>query len=337
MLFLLGVLIVSIAGNTLSFYFFDRGAHPDLTIWDSFWYSVISITTIGYGDFSATTLGARVGTAVFIVVIGLIAFTTAVGMSVDWIVDLRQKERTGMSNLRAKGHLILVNFPNELRVRQIINEFTRDKQHRDREIIIVTDQIDQLPFSIENVLFVRGSPLEEETYERCNIKEARQAIVLSSSYDDPRSDSLVASIAFLIEHVNPEMSLIVETLDPKHAVLFNVSKRVSQVYTLQVANNLLVQEAQDPGVNLLTQAITSNVTEIEETLASTTVGAVAGGPVSYTELAKKLLDRSVNVVGVVRDGTATVGFEGLELAADDVLVYISKNRHSWQELSSFLG
>ena len=337
MLFLLGVLIVSIAGNTLSFYFFDRGAHPDLSIWDSFWYSVISITTIGYGDFSATTLGARVGTAVFIVVIGLIAFTTAVGMSVDWIVDLRQKERTGMSNLRAKGHLILVNFPNELRVRQIINEFTRDKQHRDREIIIVTDQIDQLPFSIENVLFVRGSPLEEETYERCNIKEARQAIVLSSSYDDPRSDSLVASIAFLIEHVNPEMSLIVETLDPKHAVLFNVSKRVSQVYTLQVANNLLVQEAQDPGVNLLTQAITSNVTEIEETLASTTVGAVAGGPVSYTELAKKLLDRSVNVVGVVRGGTAIVGFEGLELAADDVLVYISKNRHSWQELSSLLG
>ena len=337
MLFLLGVLIVSIAGNTISFYFFDRGAHPDLTIWDSFWYSVISITTIGYGDFSATTLGARVGTAVFIVVIGLIAFTTAVGMSVDWIVDLRQKERTGMSNLRAKGHLILVNFPNELRVRQIINEFTRDKQHRDREIIIVTDQIDQLPFSIENVLFVRGSPLEEETYERCNIKEARQAIVLSSSYDDPRSDSLVASIAFLIEHVNPEISLIVETLDAKHAVLFNVSKRVSQVYTLQLANNLLVQEAQDPGVNLLTQAITSNVTEIEETLASTTVGVVAGGPVSYTELAKKLLDRGVNVVGVVRDGTAIVGFEGLELAADDVLVYISKSRHSWQELSEFLA
>ena len=300
--FVLGVLLLAVAGNTGTFYLFEASAEDPPTVWDSFWYSVISITTIGYGDFSATTLGARIGTAVFIIVIGLAAFTTVIGMTVDWIVEIRHKERRGMGSSGARDHLVIVNFPNESRVRQIIEEFTRDVQHRDREIVLITDQIEELPFSIPNVVFVRGSPLEEETYRRANVAQARQAIVLSTSYDDPRSDSLVASISFVIEKMSPRASIIVECLDPRHQVLFTESRRVSRVYTLQVANNLLVQEAQDPGVNLMTQAITSNVVEIEETLASTTVEEDPERPLPYIDAAKRLLDHGVNLIGVVRDG-----------------------------------
>ena len=80
--FLLLILAVSIVGNALTFYFFDRGSHEDLTIPAAFWYSVVSITTIGYGDLSATSAGARIGTVFFVVLLGLSAFTTAVGIGV---------------------------------------------------------------------------------------------------------------------------------------------------------------------------------------------------------------------------------------------------------------
>ncbi len=332
-LFLLGILLSSIMGNTLTFFLFE----PDATLGESLWYSVISITTIGYGDFSASTLGSRIGTAVFIIVIGLAAFTTAIGMTVDWVVELRHKERTGMGRSRAREHLVVVNFPNESRVRQIIDEFMRDEHHRDGEIVLVTDQIAELPFELPNVTFVRGSPLEQETFERCNITRALQAIILSPSYDDPRSDSLVASISFVIEHMSPDTTIVVECLDPKHSILFSGSERVSLVYTVRVANNLLVQEAQDPGVNLLTQTIISNVTEIEETLASTTVEATPTGPLPYTEAAKKLLDHGVNLVGVIRGGNVIVGFEDIKVAEGDSLVYISKTRRSWEALDPILS
>ena len=331
---LVSVLVFSIIGNSLTFYAFD-GRDQGLSVWDSLWYSVISITTIGYGDISAESLGARVGTAVFIIVIGLAAFTSTVGLMVDWFVQFKYKERRGMGTSKARNHLIIVNFPNESRIKQIIEEFTRDDEHRKTEIILVTNQIEELPFSIKNVSFIRGSPLEQETFERAAIADASQAIILSTSVDDPRTDSLVASIAFVMEHMNPGLFIIAECQDPKHAVLFNVSERVSLVYTTRVANNLLVQEAQDPGVTLLTETITSN--KAEETVASTRLKACPATDMPYIEAAKRLLDNGVNLVGVIRQGALIVGFDNLSLAEDDSLVYISRKRHTPAEISGFIS
>ena len=83
-------LLASIVGNALTFYFFESGQ----SLGDSFWYSVISITTIGYGDLSATEIGSRIGTVVFITVVGLTAFTAAaVGAGLADVAVLRPVDR----------------------------------------------------------------------------------------------------------------------------------------------------------------------------------------------------------------------------------------------------
>ena len=81
--------VVAILGNTLTFFFFERLSDRDVGVFDSLWYSLVSITTIGYGDFSAISLGARVGTIIFIFVLGLTTFTAAAGLLLDWLLDLQ--------------------------------------------------------------------------------------------------------------------------------------------------------------------------------------------------------------------------------------------------------
>jgi len=331
---LLLVLAVSIVGNALTFFFFERGPNPDLTVADAFWYSVISISTIGYGDLSATTTGARVGTVLFIVVLGLTAFTSAVGVGVEWMLDRNYRERAGMGKVIARNHVLIVNFPNERRVRQIVGEFLLDPSHRNDEFVVVTDQIEALPFDERNVHFVRGSPLSEETYHRANAKEARQAIVLSIGYNDPNSDSVAASIVTILAHLNPEISVVAEVLDAGHSLLFNGAKNASLVYTFRMSNNLLVQEAQDPGVSMLTQAIVSN--QVEGTLASTKVESPLEPSLGYRDVAIRLLEHDVNLVGIIRGEEVHLRFEDISLTQNDRLVYICPTRQEWETIRSFL-
>ena len=333
---LLLVLVGSVSGNALTFFYFDRGSEPSPTIADAFWYSVISITTIGYGDLSAETTGARIGTAVFIVVLGLAAFTSAIGLGVDWILEYNYREKAGMGKVAARNHVLIVNFPNERRVRQIVEEFLRDPGHRNDELIVVTDQIESLPFEQHSVNFVRGAPLEEETYRRANAEDARQAIVLSTGYDDPSSDSVAASVVSILKHVNPEISIVAEVLDAGHSLLFHGTENTSIVHTFRMSNNLMVQEAQDPGVTILTQAITSNQ-QVEGTLASTRIETAIQPPPPYRDVAKSLLDHDVNLVGVIRGENVHLRFEDISLAENDRLVYICPTRHDWETLRSFLG
>jgi voltage-gated potassium channel len=66
----------------------ERG-QPDSTIHtypDALWWAVVTITTVGYGDFSpATTEGRLVAVAMMIGGIGLLGFVT--GSVTSWIVD----------------------------------------------------------------------------------------------------------------------------------------------------------------------------------------------------------------------------------------------------------
>ena len=326
---------VAVIGNALTFYAFDRGAEPAPSIGDAFWYSIVSITTIGYGDVAAESTGARIGTAIFVIVLGLSAFTAALSLGIDAILEFQYKERAGMGSPAAKNHLLIINFPDERRVRQIIGEYVRDPHHKNAEIILVTDRIETLPFSLPNVAFVRGSPLEEETYLRAHVEDTSQAIVLSTGYDDPNSDSVGASIVSIIEHLNPTLPSVAECLNAKHSLLFKGAKNVSLVYTFRISNNLIVQEAQDPGVTSVAQAITSN--EIDGTLVSTEIAGLEGSPTAGTEVATRLLDHGVTLVGVVRGKDAHVRFQELELAEADRLVYISSRRYDWATIRSFLS
>ncbi len=322
-------LLVSLIGNATCYYYFDGAVNPDLTVTDALWYSVVSISTVGYGDFYAVTPGARVGAIVFIMLLGLSSFSAFLGLLVERMLQLNFKELHGMAKIHCNGHILIINFPDPSRVYQIIEEIKRDSDFQNKDVVVVTDVVDTLPFDRSDVFFVSGSPLQADVLERAGVGRASMAMVLA----DPRnssSDGVVAAIINLIEHLHPQVKTVAECLDPSHEILFRSTQCDSIIYTNQILNNLLVQEVQDVGVGAVLSDLTANGSETA--LYSCSVEEACGR--SYTDLAKTLIDQGMQLISVTREGQHLLDLNGLTPQVSDLVVYIGRERLSWPEVSS---
>lgn len=324
------VVVLSVLANAVFFFIFDGAVNDGIeNFGDAIWYSVISITTIGYGDYSAQTFGARLSTVVFIVLFGLTAFSVFFGMVVDGVTESAARLHKGIGSIMADHHVLIVHFPSEARVRQLIDEIRSDPQHGNEEIVIISDMIEELPIREPDVLFVRGSPHDAETYRRALAEQARMAIVLSRDYNDPNSDAIVAAAVKMLETVNPEIHTVAECLQERHRSLFAATNCDAIVSGLKMAGNLMVQEIHDPGVTRVVEVLTSNAEG--DTLYSTLVPEGAA-PCPADELAAALIGREVNMVALRRGEGVVTLFKGEQARPGDRVVYVAHHRHTWDQL-----
>lgn len=327
------VLLLGLIGNSLAFMYFDGQSFGD-----SIWYSYISVTTIGYGDFYAVSTPARFANFVFIGLMGLGSFSYIIGWTIDKIATTASKRRNGMAKVLASKHILIVNFPNELRVKQIIQEVRSDDEHKDVEFVIISDKIDALPFDIPNVEFVKGSPIEKETFDQAKCSDAYAAFVLSTDYNDPQSDALVSTIVGVIENLCPEVITIAECLQQKHIDFFKSLGCDSVVCANEISTNLMVQEMQDHGVTKVFNVITSNVKTDGDTLFSAKVTNLRPGIRFYNDLAHAFVDRDGNLISVKRDGETKIytNFpKDMAIQIGDVIVFTGSRRYTVEELEDF--
>lgn len=53
------LMIALLLYGTTGFLYFELPNNPDLTWWDALWYTIVTLTTVGYGDFFPKSPGGR--------------------------------------------------------------------------------------------------------------------------------------------------------------------------------------------------------------------------------------------------------------------------------------
>jgi len=71
--------VALVSAAALSFHYFEHGSNPNVhSIGDSFWWAIVTVTTVGYGDIYPITMGGRlVAVGLMLVGIGTLGLYTA--------------------------------------------------------------------------------------------------------------------------------------------------------------------------------------------------------------------------------------------------------------------
>ena len=95
----LGIVILLLYMTAYAIWQFESAAQPDriANMFDAFWWAVITLTTIGYGDVYPITVGGRIFTMV-IVLLGLGMVAVPSGLLASAFQEIRRRERECPAN-----------------------------------------------------------------------------------------------------------------------------------------------------------------------------------------------------------------------------------------------
>lgn len=175
------------------------------TLWEAFYFTIITIFTVGYGDFAPTTTTSQV-VAVIIVVIGFTAVITTLQSLFNLVIsqDLREELGLPVRRTRMKNHIILCGYGN---VGQRIYEQLKEKD--DKFVIVERDQSRVAHLVDQDVAVISGDATENDTLLRANVHEAK-AIVLTM-HDPTNIMTVIAA-----KSLNPGIYIVSEVEDARN-------------------------------------------------------------------------------------------------------------------------
>ncbi len=236
--------------GALWFYFFEKTPH----ILDAFWWSFVTITTVGYGDIAPSTIGGRIiGVVVMVFGIGLLGMFTATIASA--FVDTKLKEGKGVRGVKVKDHFIICGW--SYKAKEIIAELRADKKVYNKPIVIVAD-IPEKPLEDENTFFIHGE-VEVDIMRKANLQEASVVMILTDENLDSYSrDAKVVLNTLTIRKLNPNVYICVEVSDARNMQHGKLAGANEIIVIGELSGNLLVQAALDHGITQIITELVSN-------------------------------------------------------------------------------
>ena len=214
----------------------------------------MTITTVGYGDITPSTIGGRIiGVVVMVFGIGILGMFTATIASA--FVDTKLKEGKGVNSVKVKDHFIICGW--SYKAKEIISELRADKKVKDKPIVIIAD-IPEKPLEDENTYFIHGE-VDLDILQKANLREASVVMVLTDEDLDSYSrDAKVVLNTLSIRKLNPNVYICVEISDSRNMQHGKLAGADEIIVIGELSGNLLVQAALDHGITKIITELVSN-------------------------------------------------------------------------------
>jgi voltage-gated potassium channel len=226
------------------------------TLTDAFYFTLVTGSTVGYGDVTPTTTAARLfGMSVLLVSVS--SFAVALGVLLTPAIEARLTKALGRmteSQLELLQNHVLVLGYGEL-TEPILGEL----RESDVEFIVITpDQAKATELSERGFKVLTADPSSEEPLRRAQIEDARAVVVATN---DDAEDALSVLTA---RQLRPDVRIVVAATDRENVDKLRRAGADTVISPASIGGHLLVKSAL--GAND-TEAVADKILEDETELA----------------------------------------------------------------------
>lgn len=234
-----------------------------LAVADAIWLTFTTITTTGYGDFSAKTNAGRASTILLIYLSGIFLVTQAAGAFFELRTLRRERQRRGEWRWDMDGHIVFINTPD-----QDPGDYLRrllDQLHRSHagwagvKSLVVTEAFsDGMPPDLEDdplIAQVKGRFDDSAALQAACVATARVVIVLAEREGDRRSDSETFDVIHRLREFGATSRIVAECVDDGNRERLRKAGASSVVRPMRGYPEMIVRAVVAPGAERIMEQL----------------------------------------------------------------------------------
>lgn len=227
------------------------------TLFDAFWYTLVTITTVGYGDITPDSVPGRIA-AMVLLVAGVAIFGALSGKFASFLFDRQQKRDKGLLNMaKMKNHFLICGWkPNFERI--LAGILNANQEVPNEKIVILNNasqsEIDRIKADIrfKGINYLHGDFTDEDTLLKAQIKTADRALILtdlSENFSSLENDSRAVLAVITMKNLNPRIYCVAEIADSKFEKHLSLARCDEIILSYDYEQNLLVQASSGKGMS----------------------------------------------------------------------------------------
>ena len=234
---------------------------------DTFWWALVTITTVGYGDVVPhSVLGRIVGLILMLSGVVLVSLFTATIASI--FIERKIKEGEALDLSKEKEQIVICGW-NQNGEKTIEGILLHDANSR-YPIVLVNeldkDDVDSLQYKYKerDIHFVRGNFVKEDVLARANIFKAKAAIILADISNDhsvDKADERTIFGAMAIKSMAPKVRVCAELVHEENKEILLRARVDEIVIRGESHGSLLASASIAPGFLSMIKALINNEDE----------------------------------------------------------------------------
>lgn len=223
---------------------------------EAFWYTIVTLSTVGYGDYYPTTgVGKIIGLIFIIGSVSILGFL--ISQLTTQVTVYLEKKRLGLLGTKFTNHILVIGW--DKFGKQVVEEVV----HSSHQVAVVCNDKNEIDliheaFDTQDVFALFTDYSNLEALEKANIKEAATVFI---NFPD---DTEVLIYLLNLKKSYPELNYVVSLSNPSLKETFMSAGVRYVVSKTEIASRLVASYTFEPDVALMAESLMTSALEGED-------------------------------------------------------------------------